>query len=55
MPSGIKELVKLPAGSAFRVLEWENNLREVHWVVSRDETQVITAKATTGIITKRWN
>lgn len=41
MPAGIKELVKLPAGSAFRVLTWEQNLREVFWVVSADRRQRI--------------
>jgi AraC-like DNA-binding protein len=29
---GIKELVKLPSGSSFRVLQWDQNLREVVWV-----------------------
>jgi AraC-like DNA-binding protein len=37
MPAGIQELVKLPAGSAFRVLAWEKNLREVYWRVSSDK------------------
>ena len=41
MPAGIKELVKLPAGSAFRVLTWEQNLREVSWVVSSEQRQRI--------------
>lgn len=41
MPAGIKELVKLPAGSAFRVLTWQQNLREVFWVVSADRRQRI--------------
>lgn len=41
MPSGIKELVKLPAGSAFRVLRWEKNLRDVQWLVSRHEARRI--------------
>lgn len=31
MPA-IKELVKLPAGSSFRVLKWDRNLREAMWV-----------------------
>lgn len=39
--AGIKELVTLPAGSAFRVLKWENNLREVQWVVSSGERRRI--------------
>lgn len=41
MSSGIKELVKLPAGTAFRVLRWENNLREVQWVASRHDSRRI--------------
>lgn len=47
MPAGIKELVKLPAGSAFRVLTWEQNLREVFWVVSGDRRQRINATEVT--------
>lgn len=41
MALGIHELVKLPAGSAFRLLTWEQNLREVFWVVSADRRQRI--------------
>lgn len=38
---GIKELIKLPGGSAFRVLKWNENLRDVFWVVSPDKTSRI--------------
>ncbi|MES2693128.1 MAG: AraC family transcriptional regulator [Verrucomicrobiota bacterium] len=43
---GIKELVKLPDGSAFRLLKWERNLREVFWVVSPQNAVRIDGEGT---------
>lgn len=41
MPEGVEELVRLPEGSAFRVLSWNRNLREVDWHVSAQRTERI--------------
>ncbi|HRE82093.1 MAG TPA: AraC family transcriptional regulator [Opitutaceae bacterium] len=41
MPDGIKELVNLPAGSSFRLLSWDRNLREVYRLVSTGKSERI--------------
>jgi AraC-like DNA-binding protein/mannose-6-phosphate isomerase-like protein (cupin superfamily) len=38
---GVKELIKLPGGAAFRLLKWDEKLSDVFWIISPGKTSRI--------------